>query len=77
MSHTSLAQLSIAEAHAKLVAKEITVADLVHACLDEINAHNEALNVYLEVYPDLEAQIARKLSRSSIRELQRHSLVFR
>jgi aspartyl-tRNA(Asn)/glutamyl-tRNA(Gln) amidotransferase subunit A len=59
MSHTSLAQLSIAEAHAKLVAKEITVADLVHACLDEINAHNEALNVYLEVYPDLEAQIAR------------------
>ena len=55
----SLATLTIEQAHTKLVAGEISVADLVHACLDEINKKNAELNAYLEVYPDLDAQIAR------------------
>lgn len=55
----SLATLTIEQAHAKLTAGEITVADLVHACLEEIHARNTDLNAYLEVYSDLEAQIER------------------
>ncbi len=55
MEH-SLAQLSIAEAAKKLQAGEITSVDLTRACLVEIQKRNGALNAYLEVFADAEAQ---------------------
>lgn len=53
----SLALLSITEAHDKLITREISVHDLVHACLDEIEKHNPSIHAYLEIYSDIETQI--------------------
>jgi aspartyl-tRNA(Asn)/glutamyl-tRNA(Gln) amidotransferase subunit A len=50
---SKLNELTIAEASKKLQAKEITAVDLARACLDEINARNKELNVYLEVFDDV------------------------
>src|SRR5438105_2482228 len=51
-----LAQLSITEAAAKLVAKEVSAVDLVRSCKKNIDARNTNLNAYLEVFSDIEAQ---------------------
>src|SRR3990167_2540357 len=53
---SNLAELSITEASKKLAAKEISAADLARACLATIEAKNPELNVYLEVFDDVEAQ---------------------
>ncbi|MBP6912153.1 MAG: Asp-tRNA(Asn)/Glu-tRNA(Gln) amidotransferase subunit GatA [Candidatus Pacebacteria bacterium] len=55
----SLASLSITEAHTKLVAREISVHDLVSACLQEIETHNPDVHAYLEIYPDVVEQTER------------------
>lgn len=55
MEH-SLAQLSITEAAKKLHAGEITSVELTRACLVEVQKRNGALNAYLEVFKDAEAQ---------------------
>ena len=51
-----LNQLSITEAAAKLRAGEITAVALAQACLNEIEAKNKELNIYLEVFDDVVAQ---------------------
>lgn len=53
---SNLAELTIEEASKKLAAKEITAVDLARACLENIKAKNAELNVYLEVFDDVEAQ---------------------
>jgi len=52
----SLADLTIVEAGKKLQAGEITAVELAHACLANVEAKNKELNVYLEVFDDVEAQ---------------------
>ncbi|HVZ75807.1 MAG TPA: Asp-tRNA(Asn)/Glu-tRNA(Gln) amidotransferase subunit GatA [Candidatus Paceibacterota bacterium] len=54
-----LARLSIAEARKKLDAREITALDLARACKANIDARNKELNVYLEVFDDIEEQAKR------------------
>jgi len=51
-----LATLSIAEALQKLEAKEITSLDLVRAAKAHIDSKNADLNIYLEVFVDIEEQ---------------------
>ncbi len=51
-----LAQLTIAEAAKKLQAGEITSLDLVRAVKKNIDVRNKDLNVYLEVFDDIESQ---------------------
>lgn len=53
---SSLADLTIAEASKKLQAGEITAVDLAQACLNNVEAKNSELNVYLEVFDDVLAQ---------------------
>ncbi len=52
----SLADLTIVEAGKKLAAGEITAVGLARACLDNVEAQNKELNVYLEVFDDVMAQ---------------------
>lgn len=54
-----LSQLTIAEASKKLQAGEITSLDLVRAVKKNIDARNKDLNVYLEVFDDIESQAKR------------------
>ncbi|HWB33720.1 MAG TPA: amidase family protein, partial [Candidatus Paceibacterota bacterium] len=51
-----LAALSITNARAKLDAREITALQLAQACKANIDARNKELNVFLEVFDDIEAQ---------------------
>ncbi len=51
-----LAKLSILDAAKKLAAKEISSVDLTRACMENIDARNERLNAYLEVFDDAEDQ---------------------
>ncbi|OGC88103.1 glutaminyl-tRNA synthase (glutamine-hydrolyzing) subunit A [Candidatus Adlerbacteria bacterium RIFOXYC1_FULL_48_26] len=53
---SNLNELSIQEAAAKLQAGDITAVDLARACLAEIEKRNKDLNVYLEVFNDVEEQ---------------------
>lgn len=53
---SSLADLTIVEAGKKLAAAEITAVDLARACLENVEAKNKELNVYLEVFGDVIAQ---------------------
>lgn len=53
---SSLADLTIKEAGAKLAAGEITAVELAKACLENVEAKNRELNVYLEVFDDVVAQ---------------------
>jgi aspartyl-tRNA(Asn)/glutamyl-tRNA(Gln) amidotransferase subunit A len=53
---SKLNELSITEAAQKLQAGEITAVDLACACLDEIEKNNKRLNVFLEVFDDVEEQ---------------------
>jgi aspartyl-tRNA(Asn)/glutamyl-tRNA(Gln) amidotransferase subunit A len=53
---SDLSQLTIAQASEKLQAKEITAVDLARACLANIEKHNKELNIYLEVFSDVEEQ---------------------
>ncbi|OGC93971.1 glutaminyl-tRNA synthase (glutamine-hydrolyzing) subunit A [Candidatus Adlerbacteria bacterium RIFOXYB1_FULL_48_10] len=53
---SNLNELSIQEAAAKLQAGDITAVDLARACLAEIEKRNKDLNVYLEVFDDVEEQ---------------------
>lgn len=43
---------TIREASDLLASKQVTSLELTQACLDEIEARNASLNVYLEVFPD-------------------------
>ena len=52
----SLAQLTISEANKRLVAKEISAVELSRAVMKNIEEKNKELNVYLEVFDDVEAQ---------------------
>ncbi|HYF13010.1 MAG TPA: Asp-tRNA(Asn)/Glu-tRNA(Gln) amidotransferase subunit GatA [Candidatus Paceibacterota bacterium] len=52
----SLAQLTISEANKRLVAKEISAVELSRAVMKNIEGKNKELNVYLEVFDDVEAQ---------------------
>ena len=52
----NLNELSIVEASQKLAAKEISAVDLARACKEEIDAKNQSLNAYLEVFEDIEEQ---------------------
>ncbi len=47
-----LSNLTIAEAKAKLVAKEISATDLVSDCVKQIEAHDEEVHAFLEVFKD-------------------------
>ena len=58
---TELTRLTIAEARAKLVSKEITAGELTDAYLAAIEAANGALNAYVAVTPDK----ARKMAAAS------------
>lgn len=51
-----LNELSITEAATKLQAGEITAIELARACLDEIEKNNSRLNIFLEVFDDVEEQ---------------------
>ena len=51
-----LNELSITEAVKKLQAGEITAVELARACLDEIEKNNKRLNIFLEVFDDVEEQ---------------------
>jgi aspartyl-tRNA(Asn)/glutamyl-tRNA(Gln) amidotransferase subunit A len=53
-----LNKLTITEAQAKMEAGEITAVDLARACLAEIEKQNTELNIFLEVFSDVEAQAA-------------------
>ncbi len=53
----NLTQLTLQEARTKLDAKEITVKDLVGAYRENIEAKNEELNIFLEVFDDIDAQV--------------------
>jgi aspartyl-tRNA(Asn)/glutamyl-tRNA(Gln) amidotransferase subunit A len=53
---SDLAKLSIAKAAEKLRSKEISAVELARACKEVIDAKNADLNVYLEVFDDIEAQ---------------------
>ncbi len=59
----NLAELSITEAGKKLASGEITAVDLARACLENTKARNGELNVYLEVFEDVEAQAAKSDER--------------
>jgi aspartyl-tRNA(Asn)/glutamyl-tRNA(Gln) amidotransferase subunit A len=52
----SLSELSIAEAAKKLQAGETTSLELVRACKENIDTRNKELNIYLEVFDDIEEQ---------------------
>ena len=54
-----LNKLTIADAQAKMEAGEITAVNLARACLAEIEKRNQELNIFLEVFSDVEAQAAR------------------
>ena len=51
--------LTIKKAHNALVAGEFSVKDLVDVYLKNIEEKNERLNAYLEVYDDIDEQVAR------------------
>lgn len=51
-------KLTIEEAHNKLVQKEITVRQLVDACLQAIEAKNQDIHAYLGLYTDISNQVA-------------------
>lgn len=54
-----VARLSISEAVTLLRNKEVSSLDIVRACKSHIDAGNETLNVYLEVFDDIESQAQR------------------
>lgn len=56
MNNMDVTTLSITEALAKLKAGEITSVELVRAFKKNIDERNENLNVYLEVFTDIEEQ---------------------
>ncbi|MBA4797508.1 MAG: Asp-tRNA(Asn)/Glu-tRNA(Gln) amidotransferase subunit GatA [Rhizobiales bacterium] len=58
---SELTSLTIAEARAKLAAKEIKAVELTDAYLSEIEAANGALNAYVAVTPD----VARDMAKAS------------
>lgn len=49
--------LTINKAHNLLINKDITVKDLVHAYLGEVDKNNKELNIFIEKYEDIEDQI--------------------
>jgi aspartyl-tRNA(Asn)/glutamyl-tRNA(Gln) amidotransferase subunit A len=53
-----LATLTIEKAHTLLTNKELTVRELVDLYLKEIEKNNTRLNAYLEIYDDIDEQIA-------------------
>src|SRR3989344_9156354 len=53
---SNLNTLSITEAARRLADKEISAVELARDCLATIEAKNADLNVYLEVFDDVEAQ---------------------
>lgn len=65
---SNVAGLSITEASKKLAAGEITAVDLARACLEHIKAKNKELNVYLEVFDDVEKQAAEADARRAAGE---------
>ena len=56
MNKEKLAELSIVEAGKKLVAGEVSSVELTRACLKNIEAKNDQLNAYVEVFDDVEKQ---------------------
>ena len=54
-----LQNLTIVDAHAHLTAGDFSVQQLVDAVTSNINAKNDELNVYLEVFSDIDDQVAR------------------
>ncbi|TWG61390.1 amidase, partial [Aminobacter sp. J44] len=56
---TDLTQLTIAEARAKLQAKEITATELTEAYLAAIDAYNETFNAYVAVTHDQAREMAK------------------
>lgn len=54
----NLTELTLEEARAKLDTKEITVKELTDAYVTNIEAKNDDLNVYLEVFGDIDDQVA-------------------
>lgn len=56
---TDLTSLTIAEARAKLAAKEITAVELTDAYIAAIDAANEAINAYIAVTPDKAREMAK------------------
>ena len=57
---SELTRLTIAEARAKLRAREITSTELTEAYLHEIDAANDALNAYVAVTPDKARAMAKQ-----------------
>lgn len=60
---TDLTSLTIAEARAKLSAKEITAVELTDAYLGAIEAANETINAYVAVTPEKGARDGEGLGR--------------
>ncbi len=56
---TDLTRLTIAEARAKLAAKEITAVELTQAYLGAIDTANGSLNAYVTVTPDKALSMAK------------------
>lgn len=54
---TNLTHLTLQEARKKLDTKEITVKDLVAAYRENIESKNADLNIFVEVFDDIDAQI--------------------
>ncbi|HEV7320268.1 MAG TPA: Asp-tRNA(Asn)/Glu-tRNA(Gln) amidotransferase subunit GatA [Ensifer sp.] len=56
---TDLTSLTIAEARAKLAAKDITAVELTDAYIGAIDAANEAINAYIAVTPEKAREMAK------------------
>ena len=55
----NLETITIADAHSALSRGDYTVRELVDAYLQEIDARNDELNIYLHLYTDIDEQVAR------------------
>lgn len=58
-----LETLTIEEVHTLLLEKKIQVSELVSTFLSNIKARNEELNIFLEVFDDIDAQVTKAQTR--------------
>lgn len=57
--HADLSDLSLLQAAAAVAAREVSPLELVEACLEQIEAHNDSLHAFIAVYGESARQVAR------------------
>ncbi|HEX2393148.1 MAG TPA: amidase [Solirubrobacterales bacterium] len=57
--HPELAELSMLEAAAAVAAREVSPLELVEACLERIEAHDDSLRAFISVYAEQAREVAR------------------